>query len=156
MKIALDADHSQLAANLDRLVRAAAEEGSAPIEVIMLSFDSLRPTLATRLKDIREQVAQLRKERASAVLRRARRDLNAALRRDIAELKEAEAVLYHDARAVATSLNITRGEQRMLLEVGGDVVGKNRELLRQHVVDGLAPRTGDGNGSKDGVSPRGE
>jgi hypothetical protein len=47
------------------------------------------------------------------------------------ELKAAqdEYALYHDTRAIATSLNITSAEQELLLRAGKAVVAANQEAL---------------------------
>ena len=114
MKISLDADHSHLGTRVTRL--AAGES----IEVIFLSFDQLRPALTEQIGDLRKELARLRAAKGSAMVRRIRRDLGVALAREEAALQDAEDTfaLYHDARAVATSLNITRGEQKLLIEAG--------------------------------------
>lgn len=97
MNIALDNDHSRLDANVCALLPAGDAVGQTPIEVITLSFDSLRP---------------------------------AAGRTDT----DAMVALYHDARAVATSLNITRREQQLLMDAGRAAVAAQRDELIQYLL----------------------
>jgi hypothetical protein len=131
MKIALDADHSHLQTRVARLV----EDES--IDVIFLSFDQLKPAVTARIGDLRGELARLRAEKAAAVVRRVRRELAVALEREEEALRTAEdtRALYEDARAVATSLNITPGEQRLLIEAGKAVVEARRDAFRPAVAD---------------------
>ena len=97
MNIALDSDHSRMDANVCALLPAGDAVGATPIEVITLSFDSLRPAPG-------------------------RQDTDAMI------------ALYHDARAVATSLNITRREQQLLMDAGRAAVAAQRDELIRHLL----------------------
>ena len=133
-KIALDADHSLLRRNVLKEAAEAATEGRAPISVVFLSFEDLKPESTGRIENIKEEVARLRIAQANAVLRRVQREINVqlkALEIEELELKAAqdEYALYHDTRAIATSLNITSAEQELLLRAGKAVVAANQEAL---------------------------
>jgi predicted acylesterase/phospholipase RssA len=97
MNIALDSDHNRLDANICSLLPASDAVGQTPIEVITLSFDSLRP-------------APGRQDTAAMI------------------------ALYHEARAVATSLNITRREQQLLMDAGRAAVAAQRDELIRHLL----------------------
>jgi predicted acylesterase/phospholipase RssA len=135
-KIALDADHGLLKRNVRERAAAAASENRGPIEVVFLSFESLKPKATDRVGEIEEELAALRKVQADAILRRVQREINAALGQlELGKLKlkiaqDAYAV-YHDTRAIATSLNITPAEQQLLLRAGQAVVNSQRQLLEQ-------------------------
>jgi hypothetical protein len=142
MKITLDSEHSRLEKTLAQLQRLATTEGAdpTPIEVIVVGFDQLKPDLAREMEDVKQEISRLRKEKARAFVRRIRREIDTALNRDQAKLKDLEDTyaLYQDVRAVETSLNITAGQQRLLLRAGAAAVEKNRELIRKYIIDYLA------------------
>jgi hypothetical protein len=132
-KIALDADHSLLKRNVLKEAAAAGGNGKRPIDVIFLSFEDLKPAAQTRVEDISQELARLRKQKAEAVLRRVQREVAATLRIKELALKSAqdEYALYHDARAIATSLLITSSEQQLLLKIGKAAVVANRGRLQE-------------------------
>jgi len=135
MKISLDGDRNRLRKNVDALVRLAEEENGVPIRVILLSFADLKPPLHTKTQDTREALEDRRKEASAAVGRRFQREMGTAMRREEKDLDDIEGAysLYDDARAVPTSLSITRAQQRLLLKAGDAVVEKNSDLLRQYL-----------------------
>jgi hypothetical protein len=140
MKISLDTDHTGLKMKLDQLAAPTGKgEDTVPILVVFLGFDQLKPLVAARIEDIKTELAALREERNAATIRRMKREINTALRRSEDDLQEAEALyaMYHDARAVATSLNITRAEQRLLHNAGRAVVENNRAFIAEQMVEEL-------------------
>ncbi len=81
-------------------------------------------------------MSELRKAKADAILRRVQREINTTLvALEIQELEleaaQDEYALYHDTRAIATSLNITSAEQSLLFEVGKAVVNTHRVTLEK-------------------------
>ena len=136
MKISLDSDHSYLQSDVERLAQGeSGGETENTIDVVFLDFAQLKPALSSEIADTKAELARLRGEKSRATARRIRRGFNAALEREEAQLQQAEATyaLYDDARAVATSLNITRGEQQLLIRAGQAVVDRNRAILAQHI-----------------------
>jgi hypothetical protein len=130
MNISLDSAHAHLKRRIAELRHRPASEGG-PVDVVVLSFDELKPALNEKIEDLRTELEKLRKEQARAILRRLRRELNLALKRGEAELAEAEAAydLYDDARAVQTALTITAGQQQLLLRAGARAVESHRDTL---------------------------
>ncbi len=137
-RIALDSDHSLLRRNVLKRAREAADEKRGPIDVVFLSFDDLRPENPAQIENINEELANLRRAKTDAVLRRVQREINVTLKIKELELETAEDryALYHDARAIMTSLNITPAEQHLLLEAGQAVVDANRGELEKVLTPG--------------------
>jgi len=116
------------------VLRKAAESavaGRSPIEVVFLSFEDLKPECAEKIDNIEDELEKLRKDRANALLRRVQREINITLKIKELELNTAKDryALYDDARAVATSLNISPAEQHLLIRAGREVVNVNRSKL---------------------------
>jgi hypothetical protein len=140
MKISLDTDHTGLKTTIDQLATPTGEGAdTVPIQVLFLGFDQLKPLVTARIEDINKELDALRKQQKAAKMRRIRREINTALMRGEMELQEARELyaMYHDTRAVATSLNITRAEQRLLLKAGEVVVENNRGFFQRHVAKHL-------------------
>lgn len=138
MRIALDSDHSLLRRNVLKRAAETAEKNRKGVEVVFLSFEDLKPDAQTEIENINEELAKLRKLKTEAVLRRVQREINVALKtleiKELAlETAQSEYDLYHDARAVMTSLNITPAEQQLLLRAGRAVVDANRAQLEELV-----------------------
>jgi hypothetical protein len=136
MRIALDSDHALLRRHVLRRAAETADGDRDGVEVVFLSFEDLKPKARTRIENINEELATIRKTRADAVLRRMQREINTTLKAlEIKELElettKSEYDLYHDARAIMTSLNITPAEQQLLLDAGQAVVNANRPQLEQ-------------------------
>lgn len=126
MKIGLDAEHLRLRKEVSR---QAAENN---IDVRFLGFDQLKPVLQENISDLKTEIATMRKQRTEALSRRLRREIDWTLRKKKLELETVEsesANLYEDARSVATTLSITRGEQSVLLKTGQAVIDRNRSDL---------------------------
>jgi len=139
-RIALDSDHSLLRRNVLKRAAEMAGEARPGVEVVFLSFEDLKPKTLTRIENINEELAKLRKTKADAVLRRVQREINATLKaleiKELAlETAQSEYDLYHDARAIMTSLNITPAEQQLLLKAGRAVVDANRPQLERLIGD---------------------
>lgn len=129
MRISLYHDHTMLGENIARLKRLA----ETPIDVVVLSFEELKPVVEAQIETLSEELKRLRKEETEAVMRRLRRALTVALELKQKELKDATKTynLYRDARAVGTALDITEGEQQLLLRAGAAVVEQKRDMLRK-------------------------
>jgi hypothetical protein len=132
MNMGLDAEHARLREGVSR---QAAENN---VEVRFLGFDQLKPVLQESISDLKAEIGAMRKQRTEGLTRRLRRELDWTLRKKQLELETVEsesANLYEDARNVATSLNITRGEQSVLLKTGQAVINRNKsdltDLLKQ-------------------------
>ena len=139
-KIGLDADRGLLDRNINRLVRLAAKgEDGEPIHVITLSFAELKPVLSAKIGDIKQELSKLRKTRAAAVARRLQREIDIVLRRKTASLRGAEGSfeLYDDVRAVATSLNISAGEQQILFKAGAAAVQHRLDVINKYIVSNM-------------------
>jgi hypothetical protein len=131
-KIALDADHSLLKRNVLKQAAKAATDTRGPIEVVFLSFEDLKPENTEKIVNIQEELADIRKKRSAALLRRMQREINERLPIEAIDFKleEDTYALYHDARAIATSLDITAAEQKLLHDAGRAVVEKHHKELK--------------------------
>ena len=131
-KIALDSDHTLLKHNVLIKASQSTADGRAPIDVIFLSFEDLKPENNNKIDDIQEELEKIRKAKANAILRRVQREINITMKIKELELNTAADVyaLYNDARAIATSLNITPAEQDLLIKAGQAVVNANRTKLQ--------------------------
>jgi len=101
------------------------------IRVIVLSFEQLKPILTQRIQNLSVELKQMRKDQTDATLRKLRRTFNSALRLKEDELKSVKDAYaqYRDTRAISTSLNISRAQQRLLFRAGAEVVKKNGKAL---------------------------
>lgn len=131
-KIALDSDHTLLKHNVLMKASQSAKDGRKPIDVIFLSFEDLKPENNKKIENIKEELDKIRKAKADAILRRVQREINITMKIKELELNTAKDIydLYHDARAIATSLNITPAEQHLLLQAGQAVVNANHIKLK--------------------------
>lgn len=135
-RIALDSDHSLLRRHVLKRAEDAATANRGPIDVVFLSFEDLKPNETGRIENIKKTVSELRKTKADAILRRVQREINTTLvALEIQELEletaQDEYALYHDTRAIATSLNITPAEQTLLFKAGKSVVNTHRDTLEK-------------------------
>ena len=132
-KIALDSDHSLLKRNVLKHAAESATETRGPIEVVFLSFEDLKPETPEKIENIQDELAKIRKKRAEALLRRLQREINERLPIETLDLKleDDKYALYHDARAIATSLDITLAEQKLLHDAGRAVVEKHGQELER-------------------------
>ncbi len=130
-KIALDSDHTLLKRNVLLKAAQSTTNGRTPIEVIFLSFEDLRPENHKKIENIQKELDAIRKAKTDAILRRIQREINITMKIKELELNTAKDIyaLYHDARAIATSLNITPAEQYLLIKAGQAVVTANHKKL---------------------------
>ena len=141
MKIALDSARTRLEQTLAQEQHVPGSgAGDGRIEVVLLSFSALKPETVRKYDDLEDEIKKIDKEKFKGFLRRTQREVDSVINEigwnkddgeDDAENLSGMA-LYEDARAVGTTLNITKAQQELLLKAGHEAVEQKRSFFEQH------------------------
>ncbi|MFW6413922.1 MAG: patatin-like phospholipase family protein [Verrucomicrobiota bacterium] len=153
MKIAIDGARTRLEQTLTQEQRLFGQGEGEEIKVVLLSFSGLKTETVKKYNELETDLGKVTKKKLQGVARRFQREID-SLTKNYGWSKAEDAddegedlsgiMLYEDARAVGTTLNITKAQQELLLQAGQEVVDQHREFFLRH----MAKEYEDGLGEK--------